>query len=240
MSIEKERVDLAQGSKVFLDWLGDWYASLGPMPLAAAVTQPARTALLTIDMLNGFCYEGNLSSPRAAACVQPIASLFQRAYELGVRNFVSIQEWHSEHAEEFKAYGEHCVRDTREAQLVPEIAALPFARTIEVVHKNSLHTIVETTMQQWLENHSLVDTFIVTGVCTDLCAYDLALDLKLRANSRDIPRRVIVPANCVNTYDLPVDAAQKIGALPHDGDLAHAYFLYMMALNKIEVVKEIV
>jgi len=123
---------------------------------------------------------------------------------------------------------------------VRELAALPFARTIEVVHKNSLHTIVETTMQQWLENHSLVDTFIVTGVCTDLCAYDLALDLKLRANSRDIPRRVIVPANCVSTYDLPVDAAQKIGALPHDGDLAHAYFLYMMALNKIEVVKEIV
>ena len=35
---------------------------------------------------------------------------------------------------------------------------------------------------------------------------------------------MIVPANCVNTYDLPVDAAQKIGALPHDGDFADVYF----------------
>jgi len=234
-----DKVNLAEKSKDFIDWLSEWYAGLQPIPLAAAISQPSRTAVCTIDMLNGFCHEGNLSSPRSAACVQPIASLFQRAYERGVRNFVSIQEWHSEHAEEFKAYGEHCIRDSHEAKLVPEMAALRFARDIEVVHKNSLHTVVETTMEQWLENHSLVDTFIITGVCTDLCTYDMALDLKLRANARDIPRRVIVPANCVNTYDLPVDTAQKIGALPHDADLAHAYFLYMMALNKIEVVKEI-
>ncbi|MBI3914522.1 MAG: cysteine hydrolase [Chloroflexi bacterium] len=235
-----EKMNLAEGSKDFLDWLSEWHASLQPIPLAATITQPARTALFMIDMLNGFCYEGALSSPRAAACVQPIANLFQRTYERGVRNFVSIQEWHSEHAEEFKAYGEHCVRGTREAELVRELASLPFARDIEVVRKNSLHTIVETTMQQWLENHSLVDTFIVTGVCTDLCTYDLALDLKLRANSRDIPRRVIVPANCVNTYDLPVEIARKIGALPHDGDFQHALFLYMMALNKVEVVRELI
>jgi nicotinamidase-related amidase len=234
-----DKTNLAEGSKDFLGWLSEWYASLQPITLAEAIDEPPRTALCTVDMLNGFCYEGTLASPRAAACVQPIANLFQRAYARGVRNFVSIQEWHSEHAEEFKAYGAHCVRGTREAELVPELASLRFIRDVEVVRKNSLHTIVETTMEQWLENHSLVDTFIVTGVCTDLCTYDLALDLKLRGNARDIPRRVIVPANCVNTYDLPVDPAKQIGALPHDGDLAHAYFLYMMALNKIEVVKEI-
>lgn len=235
-----DKINLAEGSKTFLNWLSDWYTNLQPITLSAAVDEPPRTALITVDMLNGFCYAGTLSSPRSAACVQPIANLFQHAYESGVRNFVSIQEWHSEKAEEFKAYGEHCIRGTQEAELVREIASLRFARDIEVVHKNSLHTIVETTMEQWLENHSLVDTFIVTGVCTDLCTFDLALDLKLRGNTRDIPRRVIVPANCVNTFDLPVAAAQQVGALPHDGDLAHAYFLYMMALNKIEVVKEIV
>ena len=232
--------NLAEESRDFLDWLSEWYATLKPIALAEAIDEPPRAALCTIDMLNGFCYEGTLSSPRSAACVQPIANLFQQAYDHGVRNFVSIQEWHSEHAEEFKAYGAHCMRGTREAELVRDLASLRFIRDIEVVHKNSLHTIVETTMEQWLENHSLVETFIVTGVCTDLCTYDLALDLKLRGNARDIPRRVIVPANCVNTYDLPVATAKQTGALPHDGGLAHAYFLYMMALNKIEVVKEIV
>ena len=239
MSTIKQQINLAEKSRDFLDWLSEWHTSLPSLKLVEAIVQPASSAVCTVDMLNGFCFEGQLSSPRSAACVQPVASLFQSAYARGVRNFISIQEWHSEQAEEFKAYGEHCVRGTHEAELVRELASLPFVRDIEIVHKNSLHTIVETTMQHWLDNHSLVDTFIVTGVCTDLCVYDLALDLKLRGNARDIPRRVIVPADCVNTYHLPVSAARKLGALPHDGDLGHAYFLYMMALNKIEVVKEI-
>lgn len=236
--MSKEEINFAEKSRDFLNWLSDWYANLQPITLASAITEPARTAVCTVDMLNGFCYEGNLASPRSAACVEPITNLFRRAYERGVRNFISIQEWHSEHAEEFKAYGAHAVRGTREAQLVREITSLPFVRDIEVAHKNSLHTIVDTPFELWLKEHDLINTFIVTGVCTDLCSYDLALDLKLRGNSRDISRRVIVPANCVNTYDLPVATAKQIGALPHDGDLQHAMFLYMMALNKIEVVRE--
>lgn len=234
-----EKVNLAEEAKGFLDWLSDWYANLKPLPLNKVISDPARVAVCSVDMLNGFCYEGNLSSPRAAACVRPIVDLFQRVHSLGVRNFVLIQEWHSEHAKEFDAYGLHCVRDTHEAETVPELASLHFARDFVIVHKNSLHTIVDTAMEQWLEQHPRVDTFIVVGVCTDLCTYDLAMDLRLRANARDIARRVIVPANAVNTYDLPVAVAKQLGVLPHDGDFLHALFLYLMALNKIKVVREL-
>jgi len=65
------------------------------------------------------------------------------------------------------------------------------------------------------------------------------MDLRLRANARNIKRRVIVPANAVNTYDLPISTAKQLGTLPHNGDFLHALFLYMMALNKIEVVREL-
>jgi len=230
---------LIDKAKPFLTWLDEWHTNLKSITLDEIVRDPARVAILSVDMLNGFCYEGTLSSPRAAACIQPIVELFTRWHARGVRHFLLIQEWHSADAEEFKAYGAHCVQGTREAEMVPEFAALPFANEFVVVHKNSIHAIVGTAMEAWLAQHPHVDTFICVGVCTDLCTYDMAIDLKLRANITDTPRRVIVPANCVNTYDLPVDVAQKVGALPHDGDLAHAYFLYMMALNKIEVVKEI-
>ncbi len=234
-----EKMNLTEKAKDFLDWLSEWYADLKPAALHTIVTNPSHVAVCSVDMLNGFCYEGGLSSPRAAACVKPIVNLFRRAHAHGVRNFVLIQEWHSEHAEEFNAYGTHCVQGTHEAQTVPEIASLPFARDFVIVHKNSLHTIVDTTMEKWLEQHSEVDTFIVVGVCTDLCTYDLAMDLRLRANARNIKRRVIVPANAVNTYDLPISTAKQLGTLPHNGDFLHALFLYMMALNKIEVVREL-
>jgi nicotinamidase-related amidase len=234
-----ERANLAEKSRAFLDWLSGWYVNLKPLRLDTVISDPTRVVICSVDMLNGFCYEGNLSSPRAAACVKPIVDLFQRAHSRGVTNFVLIQEWHSEDAQEFNAYGLHCVQGTHEAETIPELASLPFARDFVIVHKNSLHTIVDTTMEQWLENHPEVDTFVIVGVCTDLCTYDLAMDLKLRANAHDIPRRVIVPANAVNTYDLPVTVAKQLGVLPHDGDFLHALFLYMMVLNKIEVVREL-
>ncbi len=231
---------LAERARPFLDWLDNWYTGLQPLSLAEIVREPQRVAVVSVDLINGFAYEGNLSSPRVAALIAPVVELFRRVHDSGVRNLILIQECHSQHAEEFKAYGPHGICGTNEAEMVPELAALPFARDFKVVHKNSLHTITETAMESWLAEHPEVDTFIVAGDCTDLCTYDLAMDLKLRANQRDLTRRVIVPENCVQTYDLPVEHAERIGALPHDGDFQHRMFLYMMALNRIEVVKEIV
>ena len=59
------------------------------------------------------------------------------------------------------------------------------------------------------------------------------------ANARNQPLEVIVPADCVETYHLGVEAAAEIGALPHDGDLLHHVFLYHLALNGCRVVASI-
>ena len=50
---------------------------------------------------------------------------------------------------------------------------------------------------------------------------------------------VVVPADCVDTYDLPVDAAARLGVMPHEGDLMHRLFLYHMALNGVQVVRSL-
>ena len=118
-----------------------------------------------------------------------------------------IQEWHHEHATEFNAFPRHCVRNTREAESVPAIAALSFAAEFVLLHKNSLSAAIGTGLDAWLEAHP-VQTAIVVGDCTDLCTYNLAMHLRLRANERNENLRVLVPANCVDTYDLPVAAQQ--------------------------------
>jgi nicotinamidase-related amidase len=229
----------SERARPFLDWLEQWHRNLQPMPLADLAREPHRVAIASADLINGFAYEGNLSSPRVAALLPRVADLFRRAYACGVRHFLMIQECHSANAEEFKAFGPHGICGTLEAEMVPELAALPFADEYVVVRKNSIHTLTGTLGEEWVERHPEVNTFVVVGDCTDLCIYDLATDLKLRANQLDITRRVIVPEDCVQTYDLPVEHAEQIGARPHDGDFLHRVFLYMMALNKIEVVKEL-
>jgi nicotinamidase-related amidase len=230
---------LAQQAKPFLDYLEQFLAELPILPLAQAVTDPARTAIISVDIINGFCYEGALASPRVAGIVEPTARLFARAWSAGVRNIILTQDTHEPEAVEFAQFPPHCVRGTTESQTVAAFRELPFFSQIQVMEKNSISSSINTGLMQWTAQHPEVDTFIVVGDCTDLCTYQLAMQLRLDANERQLLRRVIVPADCVQTYDMPVETARSLGAMPHDGDLLHAVFLYHMALNGMEIVAQI-
>jgi nicotinamidase-related amidase len=233
--------DLTQISAPFLTWLTGWEAGLKSVRLSDLVAaEPAHLAIMCTDLVVGFCYEGPLSSPRVARIVPPNAELFQKAYAAGVRHFVLTQDAHLPDAIEFGSYAPHCVAGSREAETVSELLALPFADRFTVIPKDSIDSFISTSLDAWLEAHPEVNTFIVTGDCTDICVYQLAMHLRMRANALTLQQRVVLPVDCVDTYDLSVETAQSLGILPHDGDLLHVVFLYSMALNGVEVVAEIV
>ncbi len=232
--------NLIEKATPFLRYVVEWQSSLQPLAIDGIVHgQPGNVAVLSVDIINGFCYEGPLASPRVAALVEPISNLFKRAYGAGVRNFIVTQDAHVPDSPEFESYPPHCIRGTSESKTVSAFTSLPFWNLFEIMPKQSLNSAIGTRLDGWLDEHPVVDTFITVGDCTDLCTYQLAMHLKLRGNAANRKTRVILPNDCVDTYDLPVDIAQKIGAMPHNGDLMHLIFLYNMALNGIEVVKSI-
>lgn len=236
-------VELPAGSGPFLDWLDDWVANRPTLDLQEYMRQnvltPQEVGIISADLVVGFCYEGPLASPRIANVAPTVARLFTHAYDLGVRQFALVQEYHTHDALEFEQFGPHCIRGTREAETVEALATLPFAELFSVVQKNSLHPALDTGMDAWLTERPELTTFIGVGDCTDLCLYQLAMHLKLSANARNRRINVIIPENCVQTYDLPLSEAAQLGAMPHDGNLMHAIFLYHMALNGVLVVKSI-
>ena len=228
-------------STPFLNWLSDWQNQLPTVSFDETVPDPTRTAVLSVDLIVGFAYEGNLASPRVAGIVPAAVQLFERAKAAGVTQFVLTQDCHSDDAPEFGSFGAHCACGSTEAEMVPALASLSFSDRFAVIHKNSISSSINTTLNAWLNaQQQKVDTFVVVGDCTDLCTYQLAMHLRLRANAHGYTQRVIVPADCVQTYDMPVDTATELGIMPHDGDLMHALFLYQMALNGIEVVGSLV
>jgi nicotinamidase-related amidase len=231
---------LLNNSKPFLNYVVGWKESLSAVPISNVIqNRPENVALISVDVINGFCYEGPLASPRVASIVEPIAALFQLSYNAGIRHFILTQDTHPEDAVEFANYPPHCIRGTSESETVAEFKNLPFFDLFQVMPKNSINSALNTNLEAWLDTHPQVDTFITVGDCTDLCTYQLAMHLKLRANAQNQKLRVILPVDCVDTYDLPVDMAQEIGAVPHSGDLLHYIFLYHMMLNGIEVVAAI-
>lgn len=225
--------------KEYLMMLDQWLDDLPIADHSELFSSPSNTAILSVDVTNAFCREGNLASPRVAQIINPIVELFKIAWQSGIKNIVLLQDCHTPEAEEFGAFASHAVCGTHEAEAVDEIKALPFYDQMTILTKNSINPAQATGLNNWLKENHQVDSFVVVGDCTDICVYQLALHLRTLANAHDISWRVIVPENCVQTYDLPLKVAHEIGAVPHSGDLLHKVFLHHMHLNGIEIVKDI-
>lgn len=231
---------LKQGTD-FLAAIVEWAHNLPSITWSNLAEEAAQghVTLFSVDMINGFCHEGVLSSPRIQAIIPAVVAAFKGAYAIGVRNFILAQDCHSPKSVEFADFPPHCLTGTSEAENIPELARLPFADLYTIVTKNSLNAFHGTQLNAWLEAHHDLSTAVVVGDCTDLCVYQLAMHLKLYANAHNLKIRIIVPENAVQTYDIPVATARKIGILPHSGNVLHLLFLYHMHLNGIEVVQHI-
>jgi len=206
------------------------------LDLAQELGDPGRAAACAVDLTRGFCCEGRLASPRVAAILPAVTALFVRSYDLGLRHFVLVQDYHRPTAEEFAAFGPHALEGSSEAETAPELLALPFADRYVVLRKNSLSASIGTGLDDWLREHHDVNLFLVTGDSTDLCVYQMAMFLRLTSDAFGLGYRVIVPTNCVANYDLPLEQALRAHVLPHPGDTLHLVFLYHMALCGVEVV----
>jgi nicotinamidase-related amidase len=237
--------DLARRSAPFLDYLEAFVAGLPERRLADVIDQaggPDRVAIVLVDVVNGFCRFGALASERVGAIVPPIVKLLEAAHAAGVSRVAVFRDSHTPNALEFEQFAPHCIAGTPESVLVDEVARLPQAAGYLDVPKNSISPwLGREDFVAWVDDleASGVNTFIVVGDCTDLCVYQTAMPFKLRGNAADRRVNVIVPAAAVDTYDLPVEVARGLGAMPHDGDLLHAVFLYHLRLNGVQVVRDL-
>ncbi len=228
-------------SRPFIDWMLEWRAALQPLSLAS-LTQPdpRSVGIICVDVIKGFCSVGPLSSPRVNQIVAPIVTLFEQAWAQGVRDIVLPQDTHPADAVEFAQFGPHCIRDTEEADTVDAFKALPFFDQVTVIPKNSINSGLAPGFNEWVDARPGIKHWIIVGDCTDLCTYQIAMHMRLRANQRQQTGiRIILPVNAVDTYDMPVERAQALGIVPHDAEFLHLVFLYHMMLNGIEVVAEI-
>lgn len=226
----------------FLRWLEQWHATLPSLSISRDLIASAggaeRVGVVVVDLLVGFCSEGALASPRVGALGPGVARFLTALHDAGVRQFAVARDSHVPDAPEFAAFPPHCLRGTAEAEEIAEIQQLQFHAEIAQFPKNTLSVGLEPEFAEWLAARPELNTWVVVGDCTDLCVYQTAMQLRLDANRRGVQREVWVPGSLVDTFDLPVEVAEQVGALPHDGDLLHRIFLYHLALNGVRVAGE--
>lgn len=149
--------------------------------------------MVVVDMVNGFCRKGNLSSERCLSVAEPLKAAIERA---GLRT-VFVCDKHTKDSKELESFPEHCT-DNLEINVVDEL--IDFAEKPEnVVYKNSTNAFF--SFMKDIEIDKRANCVIIVGVCTDICVLQFALTLKSFFNELNYPVDVAILTDLTETFD---------------------------------------
>lgn len=202
----------------------------------------AQTALITVDVIKGFCSQGAMASPRVKAIVPNVVKAVQQAGASGVDKFLFTCDSHQHDSAEFSVWPTHCLAGSAESELEDDLLRLPQAKNFKIIPKPSIPSLLNTDLTEQLLAYQDLRLLVLMGDVTDLCLYQLASGLQYYKFAVPQARQwhLLIPENCIQTYDTAPQLAEKLGIPVHCGDFFHSVFLYHLHLLGIEVVKQIV
>jgi nicotinamidase-related amidase len=145
--------------------------------------QPDSTALVVVDMQNGFCHpDGSLYAPGSEEAVDPVGRLVRRARDAGAR-VVYTRDVHppeqfddASYYDEFERWGEHVLEGSWEAEIVEELAVRP---EDHIVEKHTYDAFQGTEMDGWLSARG-IDDLVFCGTLANVCVLHTAGSAGLR------------------------------------------------------------
>jgi nicotinate phosphoribosyltransferase len=148
-------------------------------------------AVIVIDMLRGFLEEGYplYCGIEARSIIPNIQKLLERELEQGSKIFY-LCDHHIADDPEFKMFPPHCIEDTDEAELIPELSPYPG----EIIPKRTFSSFYDTPLDQRLKSIK-PESIVVCGVTTHICVLNAVIDARNRGY------QVEVPVDCVASFD---------------------------------------
>ncbi|MBM2831679.1 MAG: nicotinate phosphoribosyltransferase [Dehalococcoidia bacterium] len=149
------------------------------------------SAVIVVDMLRGFLEEGYClyCGPGARRIIPAVQELLAREATRGSQVFYLVDS-HAPNDLEFQMFPPHCIRDTRESEVITELLSYPG----QLIAKSRFSGFFGTRLEKLLADIK-PDKVIVCGVCTDICVLHTVADLR----NRDYV--VEVPVDCVASFD---------------------------------------
>lgn len=186
---------------------------------------PEKTALIVVDVVNGFIREGAMASPLVEGIIPEVAKLMTLCNKAEIP-VVAFADCHKKDCSEFASFPPHCIENTSESELVDELKKVG---GYFLMKKNSTNGFHEKIFKQCLIQNPTTNTFIVVGDCTDICVMQFCLTLKTWYTQQNRNIDIYIPVNAVETYDAP----------NHDADFMNIAAYKLMKNSGIKFVKEI-
>ena len=166
-----------------------------------AKLENAKKLLIVVDLVKGFVNEGNMADSK----IQHIIPESKKLVEEFLKNdnpVIYIKDCHEKDAVEFKRFPEHCVKGTKEAEMVDEL--IPFENETIVFEKNSTSAMFAMDFIFAIDDMENLEEVVIIGCCTDICVMNLAIPLQNYFDEVNMDVKIVVPKNAVETYDAPV------------------------------------
>lgn len=162
--------------------------------------------VVVVDMVEGFVNFGNLADKNINRIVPNIENLIYKSLKAG-DDVIAFKDTHDENDVEFKDYPVHCVRGTKECELVPELRKYePYMKVIEKPTTNGFATKEFRTL---IENN-YYDEIAVCGCCTDICVSNFLGSLRAFFHVNRIPTKIFVAIDGVDTFNAPDHNADDV------------------------------
>lgn len=149
----------------------------------------ARYALIIVDMLNDFV-TGALGCERGRAIIPDLAKLANAARRHNVPIIYSNDSHLKGIDHELKLWGDHAIRGTAGADVIPELTPTD---TDYIIPKRRYSGFFETDMQILLKELQ-VDTVIITGLHTHMCCRHTTADAYFLGYD------IVVPKETTNSF----------------------------------------
>ncbi len=182
----------------------------------------AKELIIVVDMVNGFCKEGNLASPSMMKIVPRQIEVLKKVNK-DQAQIVFIRDCHTTNSVEFKTFGEHCLDDTLEVEVIDELKEFV---TCEY-YKNCTNFMFSEEFVEDLKKYKNLEKVLIMGVLSDICVKNGAISIRNYFDQHNLDIEVCVFEDLIDTYD----------AANHKSDIINEDSLKDMESNGIIRIK---
>ena len=156
--------------------------------------------LIVVDMVNGFVYNGPLHDIECSKIIPRQKEIIDDYLDNGDL-VVFIKDTHTKDSTEFSRMPIHCLENTDESELVPELKEYVGRDNVITINKNSTSFNETPEFRELITNLVNLKRVDEIGVCTDICDFNGIMGLANRFNQENRDVSIYVHEDAIATFN---------------------------------------
>lgn len=156
--------------------------------------------LIVVDMVNGFVYNGPLHDIECSKIIPRQKEIIDDYLDNGDL-VVFIKDTHTKDSTEFSRMPIHCLENTDESELVPELREYVGRDNVITINKNSTSFNEAPEFRELITNLVNLKRVDEIGVCTDICDFNGIMGFANRLNQENRDVSIYVHEDAVATFN---------------------------------------